>query len=130
MYYIESGVAPLDTNSVEPHTQQFQQRLKRKWSVISPLLLHDMGLQDVPPNWITSDPHRIQEDNESKYRNCRSVCNKMYAYKEHKWISKHKFMICSPLIYPGIKALDSQRRIRLPSDVLRRIFVCLHGHGP
>ena len=116
MYYIESGVAPLNTNNLKPHTQQFQTRCKRKWSTMIPILLTSMELQNIPTHWNEPPKHRVQGDNERKYRNCKSVCDGIYRYKEHKWLSKHKFMLYSPL--------------PLPSDVLRQVFVCLYGHGP
>lgn len=116
MYYIESGVAPLNnTHDLKPRTQQFQMRCKRKWSTLIPILLTSMELQDIPAHW-NAPKRRAQEDNERKYRNCKSLCESIYRYKEHKWLSKHKFMLYSPL--------------PLPSDILRQVFVCLHGHGP
>lgn len=121
MHYIESGVPPRTIDNLFPYTKQFRRRYKYRWSRMVPMLLKHMELQKIPMHWDTQviraqDDNK--DDNEMKYRTCKSLCRDIYGYKEHKWISKHTFMTLSPLIH------------RLPSVILREIFICLYGHGP
>ena len=132
MYYIESGVPRRDMEKLTPYTKQFRRRLKRKWSmVVLPNILSGMDREKVPKSWDTERDEcwSPTSDDEIKYRNCKSICSAIYGHKEHKWVSKHTFMLLSPLIQRGIKTEDG-RIIRLPSSMLRIIFVCLYGHGP
>ena len=119
-----------DVDIMVIHTAQFRRRHRRRWSVITSSLLTSLGRKEIPASWDRGNEGICAHDDEIKYRHCKSVCRDIYGYKEHKWLSKHTFMILSPLIYPGIKTKDDQRTLRLPSVVLRQIFVCLHGHGP
>ena len=130
MYYIESGIPSVKSiYNIAPVTTQFRRRHKRKWSSMSSRILSVMGHENLPESW-NIDSEAIKSQDEIRYRNCRSICRILYGKKEYKWISKHTFMLFSPLIQQGIKTENGKNVIRLPSSILRIIFVFLHGHGP
>ena len=118
--YIESGTSKKDWKNLCPRTKRFKKRYKRRWKIIETNLQKRMKLDKIPPYW----NNKSTNERECRFRESQNFCRSCFGYQEHKWISKHYFMLRGPL------AGKNRNGIQLPSVVLRNIFVCLYGHGP
>lgn len=126
--YIESGVHPPSDQTIR--TKKFNGRYAKRWTKMVPGILNTLGIDTLPSHWNKDTQEVDMNENESFYRRCRALCYSIYLYKEHKWISKHTFMLFNPLILKKVVSTDGTRIYNLPNVILRQIFSFLYGGGP
>lgn len=126
--YIESGVHPPSDQIIR--TKKFKDRYDKRWTKMIPGILDTLGIVSIPSHWNKDTPEEFMNENESFYRRCQDLCYSIYWYKEHKWISKHTFMLLNPLILKNVASIDGTRIYNLPNTILRQIFRFLYGGGP
>ena len=126
--YIESGVRPPNGQIIR--TNKFKDRYDRRWAEVLPVVLNTLGIDDPLSHWDKDTSEEVMDEDESFYRRCRTLCYSIYVYKEHKWISKHTFMLFNPLILKNLMSTDGTKIYNLPSAILRQIFRFLYGGGP